>query len=166
MLLRFLAFLIDRNSGNALLGPLLQQECTRTNMFPCSLAEWGALVAYGVRVRAGLGVPPKGWLRWLAHPFGGVESRGHVEVHCFCSQHPVFCSRLFRSGSWSFCSFCILFSIICPNCPRTWLFLVPYSLFVFCCWRRCLSKCKHCSKESQDPRWKRLRPPEQSESWQ
>ena len=131
------------------MGPLLEQEGARTNMSPCSLAEWGELVPYGVRVEAGLGVPPKGWLRWLAHTFGGVECRGHVEVPCFCSRHPVFCSGLFRSGSWSFCSFCILFSIICPNCPCTQLFLVPYSFFTFCCWRRCLSKCKHYSKDSQ-----------------
>ena len=129
-----------------MLGPLLQQEGARMNMFPWSLAEWGELVPYGVRVEAGLGVPPKGRLRWLAHPFGGVECRGHVEVLCSCSQHPVFCSRLFRSGGWSFCSSCILFSIICPNCPCTQLLLVPYSFFVFCCWKRCVSTCKHCSR--------------------
>ena len=143
------------------MGPLLQQECTRTNMFPCSLAEGGGLVPYGVRVGAGLGVPPKGRLRWLAHPFGGVECRGRVEVHCFFSQHPVFCSRLFRSGSWPFCSFCILFSIICPNCPHTRLFLVPYSLFVFCCGGDVCPSASTAAKSPrlEDPGWKRLRRP-------
>ena len=29
------------------------------------------------------------------------------------------------------------------------LFLVPYSFFVFCCWRRGVSRCKHCSKGFQ-----------------
>ena len=33
----------------------------------------------------------------------------------------------------------------------TWLFLVPYSFFIFCCSRRHLSRCRHCSKGSQDP---------------
>ena len=33
-------------------------------------------------------------------------------------------------GFWPFC---ILLFIICPNCPCTQLFLVPYSCFVFCC---------------------------------
>ena len=31
------------------------------------------------------------------------------------------------------------------------LFLVPYSVFVFCCWRRYLSSCHHYSKSSQVP---------------
>ena len=50
-------------------------------------------------------------------------------------------------GFWPFC----IFSIICPNWPRTHLFLICYSIFVFCCSRRCLSRCKHCSKGSQVP---------------
>ena len=51
-------------------------------------------------------------------------------------------------GLWSFC---ILLFIIFPNCASTQLFLVPYSFFVFCCWRRPLPRCKHCNKGSQVP---------------
>ena len=48
-----------------------------------------------------------------------------------------------------FWSFCILLSIICPNCQCMQLFLVPYCFFVFCFSRRCLSRCKHCGKGSR-----------------
>ena len=47
-----------------------------------------------------------------------------------------------------FLVFCFSLSIICPNCS----FLVTYSFFVFCCWRRCLSRCKHCSHAAKGPR--------------
>ena len=47
--------------------------------------------------------------------------------------------------------FCILLSRICPNYTCMWLFLVPYSFFVFCSLRRHLSRCKHCSRGSQVP---------------
>ena len=50
-----------------------------------------------------------------------------------------------------FWSFCIFLSIICTNCTYTQLFLVPYDFFVFCCWNRHLSRCKHCSKGFQVP---------------
>ena len=45
-------------------------------------------------------------------------------------------------------SLCLLFGI-CPHCPRMLLFLTPNSFFVFCSLRRAVSRCKHCSKESQ-----------------
>ena len=51
-------------------------------------------------------------------------------------------------GFWSLC---IFLSIICPNCTYMQLFVVPYSFFVFCCSRRCLSRCKHGSKGFQVP---------------
>ena len=64
---------------------------------------------------------------------------------------------LYLSGlqkwQWVFWSFCILFKI-CPKYSDTQLFLVPYSVFAFCYWRKCLSRCKHCShcsKEAQVP---------------
>ena len=61
---------------------------------------------------------------------------------------------LYLSGlqkwQWVFWSFCILFKI-CPKYSDTQLFLVPYSVFAFCCWRRLPSRCKHCSKGSQVP---------------
>ena len=44
------------------------------------------------------GVRLEGWLRWFAHSFGGVQRRRHAQYCFFCSQHPVFCSWLFRHG--------------------------------------------------------------------
>ena len=49
-------------------------------------------------------------------------------------------------GFWSFR---ILLFIISHSCVR--LFLVPYSFFVFCCWRRGVSRCKPCRKGSRVP---------------
>ena len=58
--------------------------------------------------------------------------------------------KKWQLGVWSFC---ILLFIICPNytCAQLFeqLFLVPYGFFVLCRWRRCLSRCKHCSKGSR-----------------
>ena len=53
-----------------------------------------------------------------------------------------------QKKAWAFWSFCILLSLIWLNCACRQLFSVPYSYFVFCCWRRCLSRCKPCSKVS------------------
>ena len=60
-----------------------------------------------------------------------------------------FCFWLLRSGSWAFWTFCILLSIICPNWTCTQLFLVPYSFFVLCCWRRL---CPVASTAAKGPR--------------
>ena len=49
-------------------------------------------------------------------------------------------------GLWPFC---ILLFTIAPTAHVVQLFLVPYSFFVLCCLRRCLSRCKHCSKGSK-----------------
>ena len=54
-------------------------------------------------------------------------------------------------GFCLFVRFCILLSILRPNCTCMQLFLVPYSFFVFCCLRRHLSRCRRCSKGSQVP---------------
>lgn len=45
-----------------------------------------------------------------------------------------------------FVSFCSKFT---PTTAGTQLFLVLYNFFVFCCSRRYLSRCNHCSKRSQ-----------------
>ena len=45
-----------------------------------------------------------------------------------------------------------LWSRICPNCTCVKLFLVPYSLFVFCCSRRGVSRRKHCGTAAEDPK--------------
>ena len=65
---------------------------------------------------------------------------------------PNFCFQLFRNGSWDFCTF---WSRICPNCTCTQLFLVPYSFFIFCSWKRGVSRYKLCSIAAKDPRSQR-----------
>ena len=103
---------------------------------------------YGVRVRADLGASQK-WLRWSAHPLGGVVCRVHAQYPAFSPSTP--------EGAVGFWLFCILWLIICPNCACVQFFFVPYRFFVFCCWMRrfsgCLSKfkCRHSGKGSQVP---------------
>ena len=96
------------------------------------------------------GVRPEGWLRRFAHPFGGVVCREHAQYPAFVTD-TLFLLPPLQKWQLGFWSFCILLSIICPNCACMQLFLVPHSFFVFCCLRRCLSRCKHCSKVSQVP---------------
>ena len=65
---------------------------------------------------------------------------------CFCSQHSVFGSSdvtVGISGLFVYLVHCIQF------------FAAPYSFFVFCWWRRCLSSVKYYSKGSQIPAWLR-----------
>ena len=88
------------------------------------------------------GVGLEEWLRWFTELLGGVECRGHALN---------FCSWLFRNGFFCVCVFLYLLSRMCPNCTCMQLCLVPDSFFVFCCWRKCVSKCKHGSKASQVP---------------
>ena len=52
------------------------------------------------------------------------------------SVHEIFQARVLEWGV-------IAFSL--P--PVGMLFLVHYTFFVFCCWKCCSSRCKHCSKE-------------------
>ena len=133
------------------MGPLLHQWGARTsNRFPCSLSKEGQTGSlYGVRVGVRPWVRLEGWLRCFAHSFGGVEYRG---MHSTLLLLPAL-----QIQQLGFVSLCILLSIICPNCACTQLFLVPYNFFVFCCSRRHLSRCKHCSKRSQVPACHRIR---------
>ena len=83
-------------------------------------------------------------------PGSGVSCAGGGHRSCFGF-------RLFRSGHWALglsVSCCPQFA---PTVPAR-LFLVPYSFFAFCCWRRCVSRCKHCSEGPKDPQreeWER-----------
>ena len=43
------------------------------------------------------GVGPEGWLRWSAHPFGGVEGRGYMQYPVF-APNTLFLLQLFISG--------------------------------------------------------------------
>ena len=126
------------NSGRALWGPELG-EATGSLPNHSQIREVSWFLIFG----EGRGVsrsPVEGWLRWFTHCFVGGMFRGHA-VTCFCS-------LLLRSGGPGFWSLCILLSMICFSCTCTQLFLVPYSFFVFCCWRRCFSS-KPFSKGSQ-----------------
>ena len=51
----------------------------------------------------------------------------------------------FLKWQLGFQSSCTLFKIF-PNCACRQLFLVPCSFFIFCCPRRGVSRCKHCSR--------------------
>ena len=87
------------------------------------------------------------WVAWVVcPPPWWYWVQGSCTVPCFFSWH-------LRSGGWVLVSFKIILLLIsCPNCPCMQLFLVPYSFFAFCCWRKHLSRCKHCcSKGSQVP---------------
>ena len=95
---------------------------------------------------------------------GGYESRDQTvwvawEMYGW-SCHPlmVLCSGIMwnkllllltpQKGLLDFWSLCILLLIICPNCSCMQVFSVPYTSS-FCCWRRHLSRGKHCSKGTQ-----------------
>ena len=114
-----------------------------SNNFSCLFPkDWVSWFLFGVRVRAGQGVRLEEWPRWFAHPLVVVCARG-VSSTLFLLL--AFCK--WQLGVWSFC----ILSIICPNCTCMQLFFSPYSFFVFCCWRRGVSRCKHCSQGSQVP---------------
>ena len=98
----------------------------------------------GVKVGICPEVRPEGWLRWFAHPFGGVECSGHA-------QYPDFAPSSSEEAIGFLVHFCILLSIICLNCARIQLLLVHDSFAAFCCSRRCLSRCQYCSKRLQIP---------------
>ena len=88
------------------------------------------------------GVRAEGWLRWFAHPLGGVVCRGHTQYLAFAAD---------SSKVAFFWSFYVLLSIIFSYCTCIKLVLVPYTFFVFCWLRKHLSRYKHCSQGSQIP---------------
>ena len=103
-------------------------------------------------VRAGVG-PGTRWEVWLGGrptPLLALCAGGMPRILLLVSAPQkwqkvfsvLFCFVLFPF--WA-----ILVALICPNGASMHLFLVPYSFFVFCCSRRCLFRCKHCSQCSQ-----------------
>ena len=84
---------------------------------------WQACCLYPVRVEVCSGIRLQGWLgvcpllRWC-------PEQGAHTVLCFCS-------GLFKSSSVVFWSLCI-FRVQNSNCEYTWIFLIPYSFFLFC----------------------------------
>ena len=112
----------------------------------CSVSG-GRLVPFlGLRWGVCSEVRLEGWLRCFVRP-PVVLIAGSMPVPCCCS-------GLFKSGIWVFwslCVFCSEFVDKTPSCECMKLFLVPYNFFVFCCWRRGLSRCKHRSTCSKGP---------------
>ena len=109
-----------------------------TGSLASSLSAEQAGPSHGVRVEVRPGVRLEGW---LAHLFGGV-CRGHAQYSAFALDTLFLLPALQKWQLGFFGSFFNLLSIICPSCACTQLYLVPCSLFVFCCWRRHLSRCK------------------------
>ena len=70
---------------------------------------------------------------------------------------PKFLFLLQALHKWQLgCFFCFLVSMylcleLAPTAHAQNYFWGPCSLFAFCCWRRHVSMCKHCSKGSQNP---------------
>ena len=95
-----------------------------------------------------MGFPP---LRWCC-------MQGTFAVPYFFSR-PLVLRPALQKWLLGFLVSLYLLSRICPNCTCTQLFLVPYSFFVFCCSRRCLSGCKHCSTAAKSPRSQPVSPP-------
>ena len=118
-----------RNSGKTLLGPLLQQSRGEQIILLAYSPKGGAVFPYreqgqecvqGLVRRGGLGGLP---IAVVVLSAGGMCSTLPL------LPTPCLCSQISRRGSWSFC---ILLSIICPNCTSCSYFqsLVFYLYFV------------------------------------
>ena len=138
-----------RNSGKALLGPLLQQGGASTyNKFPRWLAPWGVggepCSLYGVRVGVCPVVGSEEWLRWFAHPLSGGVCRGHA-------QYPAF-----AAGSSKVAVGFLVFVSFVQNLPQLCMHIIfspVQSLCILLLEERCVQvqKLQHCSKGSQVP---------------
>ena len=130
-----------RNSGKALLKPLLKQQGVRTNNeLPCLLPLWGGWASslHGSEGRGVSKVLVRGVASVICPPLVTLCAVGHAEYPAF-ALNPRFCSQLVSSSSWTFLVFLHLLSRICLKCSCTQLFLVPYGFFVYCSSRRWLS---------------------------
>ena len=91
------------------------------------------------------------WLKWFAHPLGGVVCRGHAQYPAFAS-HSVLLFLALQKCQLGFLVSLYLLPRICSNCACTQLISVPYSFFVFCSSRRGMSSCKFCSPAAKGSR--------------
>ena len=116
-----------------------KQEKT-TGSFAFLLPEVGeqACSLCGVRVEVCPGFGPEGKLKWFA-PFRWYCVQGACTVLCLAPGYSKVAVLDF------FLISLYLLSRICTNCTCMQLFLIPYSFLVFCCSRRDVSRCKHCS---------------------
>ena len=99
---------------------------------------------YGVRVK---------WLRWFAHPFGGIEVRGHAQHLAFysCSLHLVF-SPSPSEVAGLFLSFLELFAPSCPWFVPTAMYSVTSNPVQFPCILLLKENFKHCNTAAKGPR--------------
>ena len=81
----------------------------------------------------------------FTYPLGGGVCRGHL-------QYPIFAPGSSKVAVVFFDLVVCSGSRICPSRACMRLLLVSYSFCVFCCWRRGVSRCKHCSTEKKGPR--------------
>ena len=91
----------------------------------------------------------RGVIYMVCQPLKWWCVQGTCIILFFCFRHPVFVPGSSKVAVGFFGLFVSLGSRICPNCSCTYSFLVPYTFFVFCCWRRVVSRWKHCGKGSQ-----------------
>ena len=119
-----------------------------SNSFPGLLSSGGqAGSLYGMRVGVCPGMRTEGWFRWFVHPLGSVVCRGRVQYPAFApGTSKVAAGFLVWVFLFLFFSYLVVQNL--PNCTCMQLFLVPYSFFLFCCLRRCLSRYKHYCKRS------------------
>lgn len=116
-------------------APLLASGGSKTsNGWPCSLPKVGKpSLLTGMMGQVCWG-PAGGVARVLCPAFVGF-SRGGLSLPT-----PGFLLPALQKWQLDvFFCLCTFWSRICPNCACTGLFLVPCSLFVFCCWRRDVS---------------------------
>ena len=94
--------------------------------------------------------PYMGWVQglgqrvaWVVCPLlGGGVCRGHVQGPAFAPD-----TSEVAVGFW-------VFEYLVHNLSHPHMHMVTSSPFLFpciCCWKRCLSRCRHCSKGSQVP---------------
>ena len=140
----------DKKFRQGFIGAPAAAGQSENDRFPCSPPKAGrAASSYAARVGLCPGVGPEGWRRWSAHPFGAV-CRGHAQDPVFAPD-PLLLRPALQKWQLGFFGLFVPFVQNLPQLHVTQLFLVPYSFFVFCCSRRGLSRCKHCSKWSQVP---------------
>ena len=106
-----------------------------------SMGEGSWFLTCGVRVQ-GMGVS-RVWAGGVACPsLRWWCVQGTCSVPCFCFWPPVLAPG---SSVDLLVSLYLLGPEFAPNFTYTWLFFIPYSFFLFCCWRKGVSMCKHCS---------------------
>ena len=69
------------------------------------------------------------WLKWLAHPFGGVECRRHAQYTAFCYRHPVFAP----GSSEVVVGFLVFLYLVVYSLPQLCMRTVIFSPLEFLC---------------------------------